>query len=81
MEISKFKDLLTRGFDIEFNIGEVFYSFTKVVVNGETKYLIGNENYSEDSTFDSIDDLLLYKINDVELRKIIKDISEEEVCY
>lgn len=81
MEISKFKELLTNGFDVEFNIEDVFYSFTKVPVNGEIRYYIGNENYTENHNFSSIDELLAYKINGIELSKIVESIDEEEVNY
>jgi len=81
MEIKKFKDLLIHGFDIEFNIDDVFYSFTKAEVNNEVKYYIGNENHTEHSAFLTVEEMLDYKINNVSLLKIIESTSEDEISY
>lgn len=81
MEIKKFKELLICGFDIEFNIDDVFYSFTKAELNDEVRYYIGNENHTEHSSFLDIEEMLNYKINNVLLSKIIESINENEVNY
>ena len=81
MEVSKFKDLLSRGFDIEFNIGDVFYSFTKSSENGTTKFYIGNENYTEHSSFLTIEELLDYKVNNSKISEIVLSTKEEEIYY
>lgn len=81
MEIKKFKDLLIRGFDIEFNIDDVFYSFTKAELNDEVRYYIGNENYTEHSSFLNVEEMLNYKINNVLLSKIIESTNEDEIYY
>lgn len=81
MEIIRFKELLTSGFDIEFNINDVFYSFTKAELNGENRYFIGNENYTEHSNFPTVDDMLNYQINGEVLSKIIETTDEEDISF
>ncbi len=81
MEIKKFKDLLIHGFDIEFNIDDVFYSFTKAELNDEVRYYIGNENHTEHSSFLNIEEMLNYKINNKLLSEIIESTNEDEISY
>lgn len=80
MEIKKIRDLLIRGFDIEFNVGDVFYSFTKVEINNETRYYIGSKNYAEHS-FLNVEEMLTYQINGISLSEIIKSTNEDEISY
>ncbi|MCF0108479.1 MAG: hypothetical protein HUJ59_05745 [Bacilli bacterium] len=81
MEIIKFKDLLERGFDVEFNIEDVFYSFTSNLVNNKKMYYIGNENHSINVSFDLVDELLKFQINNKEIIDIIFNLNEEEIYY
>jgi len=81
MEIIRFKELLTSGFDVEFNIKDVFYSFTKAEINGEVRYFIGNENHTEHSNFSTIEEMLNYRIDGNLLSKIIESTDEKEISY
>jgi len=81
MELEKFEYLLINGFDIEFNIDDVFFSFTSSNDGEKTIYLIGNENYDKFPQFDDIKDLLKYSINGKKIEEIINCINDDEVYY
>ena len=81
MEITKFKDLLLRGFDVEFNINDVFHSFTSTEDENKKKFYIGNENHSLSVSFDLLDDLINFKINKKTVKEIVEATPEEEIYY
>ena len=81
MEIIRFKELLTRGIDVKFNIKDVFYSFTKAELNGEVRYFIGNENHTEHSSFSTVDELLNYPIDGETLEKNIASADGDDIPY
>ncbi len=78
MDITKFKQLFNQGFDLEFNIGDIFYSVTSKDIEHSKIAYLGNEK-KESLKFDSIDVLLKHKINNQTLEEIIKKIPDEEV--
>lgn len=81
MLISRFLNLINRGFDVSFNYKEVFYTIS-LIEDGENgrKYGIGSDNgFTADfESLESIPDLVL---DDKSIKDIISKISEEEIFY
>lgn len=80
MELSKFVDLVKRGFDIDFNIGKIFYSVSSKDPDNSTVVYLGNE-LKQSITFKNINELLEYEIDGKKLKNIISELSEEEFFY
>lgn len=80
MELSKFVDLIKRGFDIDFNIGEVFYSVSSEDPDNSTVVYLGNE-FKQGLEFQNIDALLDYNIDGKPLKDTIIELPDEEFFY
>lgn len=80
MELSKFIDLIKRGFDIDFNIGEIFYSVSSEDPDNSSVVYLGNE-LKQSVDFNNIDELLEYEIDGKKLKDIIQELPEDEFFY
>lgn len=80
MLIDKFKELIKQGFDVEFNIGDVFHSVTSEDIDTSEVVYLSNEN-NENYEFNNINDLLKFQVDGKTIAEIIKEKSEEEIFY
>lgn len=80
MELSKFVDLIKRGFDVDFNIGEIFYSVSSEDPEKTTVVYLGNE-LKQGVDFNNIEELLEYEIDGKKLKEIISELPEEKFFY
>lgn len=80
MELPKFIDLIKRGFDVDFNIGEIFYSVSSEDPENSTVVYLGNE-LKQRAEFNNIEELLEYEIDGKKLKEIIQELPEEEFFY
>lgn len=82
MNIEKFLDLISRGFDVSFNYEDVFYTISLISddINGR-KYGIGSDNgFTAD--FESIESIPTFTLsNNKTIQDIISGLSEEEIFY
>lgn len=80
MEIVKFIELIKSGFDIDFNVGDIFYSVSSEDQENSSTVYLGNE-LKKSVIFKNIEELLEYKIDGKSLKDIIENTPEEEIFY
>lgn len=80
MEIVKFIELIKSGFDIDFNVGDIFYSVSSEDQENSSTVYLGNE-LKKSVIFKNIEELLEYKIDGKSLKDIIENTPEEEIYY
>lgn len=80
MELSRFIDLIKRGFDVDFNIGEIFYSVSSEDPENSTVVFLGNE-LKQGAEFNNIEELLEHEIDGKKLKEIIQELPEDEFFY
>ena len=78
--INEFKELIKQGFDVEFNIGEVFHSVTSEDIDTSEVVYLSNEN-NEIHEFKNVDELLAFRVDGKTIEEIIKEKKEEEIFY
>lgn len=80
MSVEQFKELIKQGYDVEFNIGDVFHSVTSEDIDTSEVVYLSNEN-NETREFKNIDALLNYEIDGKTIESIILNKKEEEIFY
>lgn len=70
-------DLVKRGFDVDFNVGEIFYSVSSEDPDNSSIVYLGNE-LKQGVEFKSIDELLNHEIDGKKLKDVIQELPEEE---
>lgn len=81
MRINDFIDLVSSGFDVSFNHGEVFYTISLIKDDEEhgRVYGIGGGGYMAD--FDSIDSIPGFALDGVPIKDIVESLPDDEIFY
>ena len=82
MRINDFLDLVTSGFDVSFNHGDVFYTISLIKDDEESGrvYGIGGDNgFMAD--FASSDSIPNFQLEGTPIKDIVEALSEDEVFY
>ena len=81
MQVTKFLELISQGFDVSFNYLDVFYTISVIHENnGEKKFGIGSDNgFSAD--FDSLQSIPDFVLANKKIKEIIIELPEEEIFY
>ena len=80
MSVEQFKELIKQGYDVEFNIGDVFHSVTSEDIDTSDVVYLSNEK-NEMHEFENIDTLLKYEVDGETIEQIILKKKTEEVFY
>ena len=82
MHIEKFLDLVTSGFDVSFNHGDVFYTISLIKDDDENGrvYGIGSDNgFTAD--FESPESIPDFKLEGTAIRDIVEALPDDEIFY
>ena len=81
MQINNFLDLITSGFDVSFNHGEVFYTISLLKDDADGKiYGIGGDNGFK-ADFTSSDSIPSFILDGKTIKDIIESLPDDEVFY
>ena len=82
MRINDFIDLVSSGFDVSFNHGEVFYTISLIKddeEHGRVYGIGGDDGYMAD--FDSIDSIPGFVLDGVPIKDIVESLPDDEIFY
>ena len=81
MHIDNFLDLITSGFDVSFNHGDVFYtiSLLKDDANGRTYGIGGDNGFKAD--FASPDSIPSFTLEGATIKDIIEALPDDDVFF
>ena len=81
MDIKRFIDLISCGFDVSFNHDDVFYTISLISDNENgRKYGIGADNgFAAD--FESLESIPSFVLGNKTIESIINELPEEEIFF